>query len=442
MNNATAILERVKADEPIFPAGCYYDIGSKEYLLPRPSGGWLKLNESQFRRQLKALGYRSDRDRSELVSPLDAALNAVQLEAGVDYSGPLAGYKAGAYTMQGRLVLVLSSPVLIEPREGASPTIRLFLDGLLDFQNHPEQVATLYGWLKIYLEALYAGTPRTGQVLMMAGPKDCGKSLWQSFLTLLMGGRSAKPFQFAMGQTAFNADLFGAEHLIVEDESASTDMRVRRAFGHFIKGVAANEHQRMHAKNRDALMLTPHQRLSISVNDDPEHLTVLPPLDESLMDKILLFKCVPPPRPLNDGTPAGRKAYFDKLVSEAPAFIYSLLHYHEIEPRLRCSRFGVKAYVNPDVADMLLDMSDEMRLLNLIDMASDLYWDAGEWFGTSEELERKLREDSTVSREADRLFKWSRACGTYLQRLAAKLPERVVYAGKIGNRHQYRVKTP
>jgi energy-coupling factor transporter ATP-binding protein EcfA2 len=432
-------MSNVKKDEPVFPENTYYDILKKEYLLPRPTGGWLPLNETQFRRHLKAMGYRSDRDRNEYVSPLDAALNGVQLDAAVDYSGPLAGYRSGFYSMQGRQVLVTSSPNIIEPAAGSFETIDHLLMTLLDYANNKDQLAVIYGWLKVFYDALRQGQVRTGQVLFLTGPKNCGKSLLQNLLTVIMGGRSAKPYQFALGGTAFNADLFQAEHLVVEDEQPSSDMRTRRMFGTFLKGIAANQSQRLHGKNKDGLTLEPLWRVSVSVNDDPEHLLVLPPLDESLLDKVIVFRCVQPSEPFNDGTPEGRRDYWQKLVDEIPAFLDFLCSW-DIPPEYRCSRFGIKAYVNPDVADALLDLSDEMRLLNLCDMAQ--IYEGGYWQGTSDDLERKLRDDTNVGRDVARLLTWQKACGTYLGRLAHVKNGRVRYVGKLENRHTYRIDLP
>ena len=90
---------------------------------------------------------------------------------------------------------------------------------------------------------------------MLAGPRDCGKSLLQSLLTILFGGRSAKPYRYMTGETSFNADLFGAEHLVIEDEQPNTDIRARRNFGAQIKEFTSNPMQSCHGKFREAVGL-------------------------------------------------------------------------------------------------------------------------------------------------------------------------------------------
>jgi len=64
----------------------------------------------------------------------------------------------------------------------------------------------------------------------------------------------AKPYLFMSGQTSFNSDLFEAEHLMIEDDVASCDIRARTTFGTYIKQFTANEEVQHHAKNRPAIV--------------------------------------------------------------------------------------------------------------------------------------------------------------------------------------------
>ena len=100
----------------------------------------------------------------------------------------------------------------------------------------------------------------------------------------------ASPYQYMTGATLFNSEMFKAEHLVVEDNAASTDIRARRNFGSFVKTITVNECQPCFGKGRETLNLTPFWRLSISVNDEPENLMVLPPIDESIEDKLILLR--------------------------------------------------------------------------------------------------------------------------------------------------------
>jgi len=354
---------------------------------------------------------------------LDEALNHLQLNWGVHYAGPLAGCAKGIHESCGARILVTTAPKIIEPVTGEFPILAKLLDNLFNDEIEDQRPYVL-AWLKISIEALRAGVIRPGQVLAMAGPANCGKSLLQNIITLLLGGRSAKPWRYMAGQTPFNSDLFGSEHLMIEDESASTDIRVRRELGAKIKDFTVNEVQSCHAKGRPALSLRPFWRVSISLNDEPENMMILPPLDESLADKLHLLKVHKREMPMRTQDQAGRTAFWGAIVSELPAFVHHLLKW-EIPENIRCERFGVKAYHHPSLLASLDDLAPESRLLSLIDavLFSGVVNDDVEL--TADELQSKL-VNSSMSYEARRLLSWSTACGVYLSRLEKKHPHRFV----------------
>jgi len=402
----------------------YYDSNRKGYWILDRAGNWLEVNESSLRRHLKASGLAADTKRGEIISELDCALNDYQLECAVAFAGPLSGYPKGITEICGKKVLVTTSPRLIEPAFGEFPLLAKMLENLF-CDPLQDQRPYVLGWLKVAFESLRAGSRRPGQALAMAGPRNCGKSLLQNLFTEILGGRSAKPYRYMSGQTTFNADLFAAEHLMVEDESGSTDLRARREFGTRIKDFTVNEVQSCHAKNREALSLRPFWRVSISLNDEPENLMILPPMDDSLQDKLMLLRVHRADMPMPTDSVDGRAAFWSALMAELPAFVGYLTRM-EIPEGLRCQRFGIATFHHPDLLEAIDDISPEFRLLSLIDAV--VFADSGPADGplilTAEKLESQLT-NSQMGYEARRLFSWNNACGSYLGRLAAKRPERV-----------------
>jgi hypothetical protein len=154
------------------------------------------------------------------------------------------------------------------------------------------------------------------------------------------------------GGTQFNADLFGAEHLMIEDEHSSTDIRARSTFGSQIKQFTVNQTQSCHDKGRKAINLSPFWRVSISVNEEPEHMMVLPPMSDSdqdlLSDKIFLLRASKAEMPMPTFTHEQQQAFWQKLTSELPAF-REFLNNWEIPEQLRDRRFGVKTWHHPEL---------------------------------------------------------------------------------------------
>jgi hypothetical protein len=403
---------------------CYFDAGRKEYLIKNEHGGWISLNETQFKRVLKQHGISPIVPGGSYVSPLDERLIDIQQLNDVHYAGPLAGHRAGVYDMAQKRILVTESPQIIEPTAtGDWPTLRAVMSGLL---TDPEfdQLSYLLGWLKIAYEALRAGHMRPGQALVMAGVHDCGKSLLQNLITLILGGRSARPYQYMSGLTPFNSDLFEAEHLMIEDEQASTDIRARRNFGAQLKNITVVDWQRCHAKNRIPIILAPFWRLTITVNDEPENLMVLPPIDDSIEDKLIILRASKFALPMSTATLEQRKAFWQKLVDELPAFLHHLTQW-EISGRLSSERFGITHFHHPDILQAIDNLAPEFRLLRLIDDELFLSDAGAAWEGSAELLERQLTGDSSGCRvEARRLLTYPTTCGVYLGRLRKRQPER------------------
>lgn len=403
----------------------FFDSGRNGYWIRNQRGNWILINETQFKRILKKQGISPKTPEGSYVSPLEERLIEIQQNCDVHYAGALAGHATGVYDMGERRILVTESPRIIEHKPGEWLTVSAVIDGLLtDSQFQFDQRPYLFGWLKISYETLLAGEKRPGQGLALAGPHGCGKSLLQNLITLILGGRSARPYQFMSGLTQFNSDLFEAEHLMIEDEQASTDIRARRNFGALLKNLTVNDWQRCHAKNRIPISLTPFWRLSITVNDEPENLMVLPPIDPSIEDKLIILRAHKTAMPMPTATLEQRKAFWRQLESELPAFLRFLTEW-EIPAALVSERFGITHFHHPEILQEIDNFAPEFRLMRLIDDALFRSDEAEAWEGTAEHLERVLTGDTSgCGREAQRLFTYPTACGVYLGRLAKRHPKR------------------
>ena len=401
----------------------YFDAGRNCYWIRNDRGSWISLNETQFKRMLRRQGVSPELLPGAYVSALDVHLIQIQQKWDVHYAGSLAGYSTGIYEIGERRVLVIDSPRIVEPRPGNWRTVKALFDGLLHDATYDQQ-SYLFGWLKISYETLRARERRPGQALVFAGVHDCGKSLVQNLITEMLGGRSARPHQFMLGLTPFNSDLFEAEHLMIEDEQASTDIRARRNFGTHLKSITVNEWQRCHAKYRVPISLPPFWRLSITVNNEPENLMVLPPIDDSIEDKLIILRASKFPMPMPTATLAQRRAFWQRLIDELPAFVDFLLRW-EIPSHLISERFGITHFHHPDILQAINNLAPEYRLLRLIDDELFQFDDDDEWEGSAEQLERRLcGEQSTCRNEARKLFTFNTACGVYLARLHKRYPNR------------------
>lgn len=422
---ADAPISSTPPTEP--PLDAYYDTERRVYLARNAGGRWLACTEDQFKRRLRSLGLRGRAGGGETISPADAALLWFQDHRDVRYAAPLAGRVSGFDEDNGVRFLVTDSPQFIPPAPGEWPTLRTLLENLF-VNNEPEhgsrQWHTLLTWIKGSVEALRAGEIKEAQALAMAGPPQSGKSLLQRLLTHVLGGRECKPFLFMAGKTPFNAELFEAEHLTLEDEHMSRKLGDRLALGASIKAIVANEAHHCHRKGCTGITLRPFWRLTITLNDEPEALLVLPPLDDHVADKILLLRASRFALPMPTVTHDERREFWLRLMGELPAFLHFLLHEYEPPAELHNARYVVAGWHHPELAEALHSLSPAAALLGLIDCLAP--WGVTEkWEGTAEELRVMLHQTGGITSDARRLLEWPQACGNYLATLAKKHAERV-----------------
>jgi len=395
----------------------YYDENLRCYWCEDAKGNFIKINERSLQLRLRDDRFSTTVESGERLSPLERQILEIQRLRTVTYAAPLAGYAKGLYEISGKRILVTESPILIEPRKGDWPMLAKVLTNLFG-----DQVIYFHGWTKHAVECLRQRKRAPGQALVIVGQHDSGKSLVQNLVTLLLGGRAAKPYRYMSGGTSFNGELFCAEHQMIEDEPASRDLRTRKKFGSEIKMVTACETQSCHSKNRQAITLTPLWRLTISLNDEPESLLTLPPLDNSLEDKVILCKAAKHAMPMRTDSLRERDIFWQTLKSELPAFIDFLLNW-EIPEHLKSERFGITHYHHPEVRRAIDTLAPEMRLLEIID-ATLFVAQTADWIGSAAELENALAL-SIKAGEAKTLLDFGSAAGTYLGRLAISNAKRV-----------------
>ena len=404
---------------------------SETFLVRNDAGRWLTLKSASFRRILAARGLASKPGKGEDMGEIDLEIVRVQMENDVSRFGPLCGRNAGFYESDGSRHLVTEDMNLIQPTPGEAPTITRVINGL--FRNsEPEavgnaQIATFLGWLKSSCEALRQGRQQQQQALAICGVRDCGKSFVQHhIITPCLAGRAADAERYFLRGNDFNADLFAAEHLVLDDCRASTAIKDRLAFAarlkqHTVGATVAS----LHGKGKDAVTVRPWWRISITCNDDPESLLVLPPLNEDFADKLILLRASRFDFPEPITTSAEKEKFEAKLRSEIPAFLDFLLNRYTLpEKYVDPRRYNVATFHHPVIKESLESLSPEAELLELIDLVLEFDFQDGPVWISASDLENKILA-SSHHRRAERIFTFNQSCAKYLHRLSQKLPDRV-----------------
>lgn len=407
----------------------------------------------------------------EVLSEMDRVLLHARQGRCVEKVLPaLAGYRAGVRELSdGRRVVVRMSPKLVQPEKGEWPTIKALIEDRLNLgEGKIDQSLYFHAWCKIGYESLMFGEPgsfKPGHAMVLAGPVGCGKSRLQvNIITPLFGGRKADPTAFLMGDDSFNADMMGAEHLMMEELlTSSWSAADRTNLSEAIKRMVANESKRMRLMRTDPLTVDPFWRFSLSINNDPDKLRAFPMLTGDFRDKVVMLLVAKRALPMPTRTVQEQKAFNDQVRKELPAYADWLLNEFELPESMLtyqgedATRFGFASFQHPELADQLFDDTPAANLLRLIDDAEfehrtgtpQKLWDLthplntsgkkqrggewvnkpGVWEGSAETLENILCGHiegwtSSVARAASRLLGKSGA-STMLSRLREDRSDRV-----------------
>jgi hypothetical protein len=412
-----------KAPLPASAEQWTFDRFAGKYRIRADSGEWNSITVDALRVLLRAERRLDTFNDDSGTSELERELSDQQKNSKWTYVGPLAGHRAGPVAGQNVLVTTHPNPVIAAP--GDCQRLLNFLYNMLGQDD--AQYWRLLHWIHLRRKAIRTGRWRAGHLLVLVGPANCGKTYVQSgILTPLFGGRSAKPYRYMSGDSPFNGDHFGAEHLIIDDDCPGRDMDSRRAFGSNTKSMLFSPEQSCHAKGRDAVSLRPIWAMSACLNNEPENLQVLPPMEESMRDKVIILCCMRRVLPLTGGRTTEFEEYASML-TELPAFA-AFVDALEIPETEAEARTGLRHYQHPSVLEELCATSPETQLDELV---SDVIFTGssnGElpitsWEGTPSDLETKLI-DSRRSRDARNLISNVVRLGVYLARLSVQQPDR------------------
>ena len=140
--------------------------------------------------------------------------------------------------------------------------------------------------------------------------------------------------------------------------------------------------------------------------------------------------------PMPTATPEQRRAFWQKLVEELPAYL-DWLSGLVIPDHLVSQRFGVQAFLHPAIKAELLNFEPQMMLLDLIDAhligPNESFIEM-----TASEIQGELTCDTSDCRyAARRLLSGSTSCGRYLNKLTG-ISDRVKDI-RSSNRRAYRI---
>lgn len=413
----------------------YYEMNGGAYWTQNGKREWQRCSVDEMTRILKVAGYWHKPSENENMSPIERYLNYALFHNSLHWAGELGGWPVGPHTLGETRILIVRGRRPIVPKRGPFPRLRRFLKTLLG----KEQITYFLGWLKGSLAAFEAGPPfRPGQLLALCGESGCGKSFLQRLITAIFGGRQGDPTKFLVGESRFTGTFLHAEHLLIEDKALKDFTNAkRRDFANNLKTLAVNQSQDVERKGKDANLFPVGTRITLSCNDDPAAIAILPALDSDIKGKVIYLMCKPATLPIHKNPRMTWARQEALLLGELPAFLHWLEEW-EVPNAIRDKvRFSVKAYHHPAIVAALQQLTPEQRLLQLFEVLPLSWPDKRVKSGSANQIEQWLRKHDE-HHQLDRLLTYNTKLSHLLSKLAQIGEERIKVNDK-GNVNIYEI---
>src|SRR5438067_1319969 len=231
---------------------------------------------------------------------------------------------------------------LLQPaaKDGPFPWLKEFFDKIWD-PAHPEQKDVFLAWFHRFYRSAYEGQLRSGHAIIIAGDTNLGKTLFSRKIVGATMGGFTDAGSFLLGKTEFNKEAAECAVWAVDDNRGSSTLEKHDEFSDAIKRFVANPQIPYHPKFRDATTVTWRGRIIVTCNLHAKSLSILPDMDGSIRDKLMLFKCAD-----------WRPSFVDVeavIARELPFFLRWLLAWTPEKPLETNERFGIDSWHHPDL---------------------------------------------------------------------------------------------
>jgi hypothetical protein len=379
---------------------------------------WSSVNGDIMARHLNVKhGVSRDRKKGK-PAEVDQCLTAIEDRNHVDGAFPFLFCPDILVESQGERLLNISRVAVMPPAPDSRnwgedfPWIADYLGRIF-----PEDLDVFLSWLSRFYQNALKGKPKKGQALFIAGPAGAGKTFlsWR-IIGGLMGGFS-EATDYVLGNTTFNNSLFYKPVWTIDDAVAGADLRRHAVYSQIVKKIVANPNQQFHAKFKDAVTQRWDGRLVVTLNDDPESIAMLPNIDHSVLDKlVMLLAC--------DAGIDFRGA--EEIVARELPFFAAFIRDYRIPEILltrpgEVARFGHDSFHHPDLINSARASSSTAGLAELLEMWRTEYFranaDETEWTGNTSALLVALQNTDNLRRLVDTTIPSRNALGRELQKL-------------------------
>jgi hypothetical protein len=345
--------------------GLWFD--GRHYWRKGEDGYWRYRNKQDAIMWLKGKGISARTSPKETASEAEKVLLLAQDVREVKAAAPIVHDSREVVIINGERYLNISTVKIMQPADSGDPANWPWLhDFFWKIWASPqeEQRDHFLAWLQHYYVCCLNGRPAQGQAIVIAGAPSRGKTfLNYQILGRIMGGHSDAT-DFLMGKTNFNKENAEVALWPIDDTRGAGSWENKSAFSAALKKHVANPQVRCEGKGVNACTIPWKGRIVVTCNTDKESLDIVPHLNATIKDKLMLFmwgdwqaKFLPA---------GGSEAVVAK---ELPYFLAWLRGWKPPAHVLADNpRYAVKAYHHPTMLREARDASPAARLEEMLEL--------------------------------------------------------------------------
>jgi hypothetical protein len=371
------------------------------YWVKAASGLWHDHPKENMVPRLKKAGFSDAKVKGMPLTVLEDTLLTIQDQRRVDGSAPFLYVKDPLVQFKGRAFINTSRSVAMPPAGTGEtdpsahwPFIHEYLMDFLDPDPaYPiDPIHYLLSWMKHFWESALEGNPKAGQLVVVAGGVDAGKTLFGKHILGPMMGGDEDATKFVLGTSEFNRDLPGCGVWRIDDSSPPGSASEHSRYSDRIKSLVANSECPYRAMYKDNVTVPWMGRIYLTCNLNADAQGILPKLSGTMLDKVMLFKA----RDREPGFFPPKYELESTIARELPYFLEWLKNDYVNLPEVipASHRLGVIPYHHHAIVTTVREMSSEQNLADLLDIWSEEYVmlnpNVEEWSGNPTQLLKEL----------------------------------------------------
>jgi hypothetical protein len=333
-----------------------YWTDGKAYWTRYATEKWRDHQTEAAKRHLKVSGKCSDKIRKgQQGSEIDKILVYIDNNRRVDAAVPMLFEKEEIIPYNGKEYLNTNTKKAMAPAEDGDPKhwpwIHNFIFNGLDGEQEGIPAYEFFlGWFRRLWLTAYLGNPQQGQSIILAGEAHTGKSFVSKCLVGVAMGGSAITEDLLLQKTKFNSQAAECAIWRCDDAISEGDYKTKQTLAASLKAMASNPEVLYHPKYMTPTQLPFKGRVILTCNVDPESLKILPFLDGTIKDKLMLFRISPTYNPHFFSTNTENE---NRVLQELPHFLRWLMDY-KVHPGVidpNYPRFEIKSFHHKQLVD-------------------------------------------------------------------------------------------